>query len=349
MRVSIEAREADALHPFAALSRDSGGRGRPEAPCPIRTCFQRDRDRILHSKAFRRLKHKTQVFISPMGDHTRTRLTHTLEVAQIARTLARALQLNEDLTEAVALGHDLGHPPYGHSGEAVLDELFGEKLAGDGFRHERQSLRIVSHLEPLNLSREVFDGMAAQSQDAAPATLEAALVKIADRIAYLHHDVEDAVRADMMREEDLPVDVRRALGPTRRERLDALVLDLVCETRRRFSLNRREIALSDERYEAMMALRAWMFTHIYLGAAQREQKTRVQRLLSGLVDHYLAHSEQISDHIPRYEADGALTPAHWRVRDYVAGMTDRYALELYLAHRLPTSASAAPVDERLRS
>lgn len=341
VRAFIERQENAALHPFAARSSASAGRVYPQPPCPIRTCFQRDRDRILHSKAFRRLKHKTQVFISPLGDHTRTRLTHTLEVAQIARTLARALQLNEDLTEAVALGHDLGHPPYGHSGEAVLNELFE-----GGFAHEQQSLRIVSHLEPLNLTREVVDGMAAQSGHAQPRTLEAALVKIADRIAYLNHDVEDAMRADMMREEDVPAAVRAVLGPTRRERLDTLVMDLVRETRRRFLLDRAEVGLSEACYEAMMSLRQWMFTHIYLGPSQCAQKTRVERLLRGLAEHYQEHPEQISAQIPATEPDGSPTPARWRVRDYIAGMTDRYALELYLRHRLPTPASGPLVDER---
>jgi dGTPase len=338
IRESIEAREVQLLHPLAALSARSQGRHLPEPPCPIRTAFQRDRDRILHSKAFRRLKHKTQVFISPAGDHFRTRLTHTLEVAQVSRTIARALNLNEDLTEAIALGHDLGHPPFGHNGEEILNELYP-----GGFRHELQSVRIAQVLEPLNLSLEVLEGMEAQTNTLIPKTLEAHVVKIADRMTYLHHDVEDAIRAGLMAEADLPAQIRQVLGNTRQIRLDTLVMDLIHQSEARLSAGEATLALSAEKNEAMGALRKWMFKHIYLSPRQLEQKKKVRRILSGLFDFFGMQPDALGRHFAEGDGGTEGDPAR-RIVDYIAGMTDRYAVQTYNRHLLPTPYSHPDCD-----
>ncbi len=332
IREDIEAREEATLHPWAVRSCHSAGRSLPEIPCPLRTCFQRDRDRILHSKAFRRLMHKTQVFISPVGDHFRTRLTHTLEVSQVSRTIARALRLNEDLTEAVALGHDLGHPPFGHNGEDILNELLGQK--NGGFRHELHSVRITEHLEPMNLTVEVLEGMASQASTKKALTLEAQVVKIADRITYLHHDAEDAARAGLMSEKDLPADLRRTLGDTRQARLDRMVIDLVRETEAALESDAPAIVMSREIGEAMGALRKWMFRNVYLIPSQLAQKQKVRRVIRGLFDFYLMNPEAISPNIPEIPEDGK--NLRRRAADYIAGMTDRYAIERYNRHLLPT-------------
>ncbi len=327
IRLSTEALEDQWLHPLAARSANTQGRLRTEAPCSIRTAYQRDRDRILHSKAFRRLKHKTQMFIAPSGDHYRTRLTHTLEVAQVSRTIARALRLNEDLTESIALGHDLGHPPFGHTGEHVLDEL-----SPFGYHHQQQGLRIVNTLEALNLTREVLDGMEGLT-DQKPAflTLEAQIVDTADRMAYLHHDVEDARRAGFMRDEDLPTNVLAILGKTRQERLDCMVIDMVQTSQKALDGDAPRIALSPAIWDAMMTLRQWMFDHIYLAPHRLEQTANVRRMLSALYEFYQKHPEALSQAVSETDS------LERRVVDYISGMTDRFAISAYQQFLLPNA------------
>ncbi|HXF81459.1 MAG TPA: deoxyguanosinetriphosphate triphosphohydrolase [bacterium] len=326
------------LAPHAALAAASRGRDVPEPPDPLRTAFQRDRDRILHSKAFRRLNHKTQVFIAPEGDHYRTRLTHTLEVAQVARTAARALRLNEDLAEAIALAHDLGHPPFGHAGEAALDEAM---RAVGGFRHDEQSLRVVRLLERrtradgavvrgLNLSWEVLDGIGGHSKGLRdltaddggpelPATWEGRLVRLADRIAYLHHDTDDAVRAGLIAEAEIPDAVRAVLGERRGGWLGALVADLVAATERRGA-----VGLSDPVREALNRWKDFLTARVYRAPAVAAQVSRARRLVLALYDHYLAHPEELS---PEYrELIEAGEPLRRVAGDFLAGMTDRYAM-----------------------
>ncbi len=334
IRESTEALEAQWLHPLAARSAASLGRLKVENACQIRTDFQRDRDRILHAKAFRRLKHKTQMFIAPMGDHYRTRLTHTLEVAQVSRTIARALRLNEDLTESIALAHDLGHPPFGHTGEHVLNDL-----SPLGYHHQEQGLRIVTLLEPLNLTREVLDGMEGLTKEKPSfLTLEAQIVDIADRMAYLHHDVEDARRAGIMQDNDLPQAIRTALGANRLERLDCMVTDMVSTSAKNLSEGNPTIALSAETWEAMMALRQWMFDNIYLAPQRMEQTENVRRMLLALYEFYIKHPEALSPNLP------ATDPLERRILDYISGMTDRFAIEAYKNYLLPQAYRAFSVN-----
>jgi dGTPase len=348
IRESSEALEQQVLHPLAARSAKTRGRERQETDCSIRTAYQRDRDRILHSKAFRRLKHKTQMLIDPVGDHYRTRLTHSLEVAQVSRTVARALRLNEDLTESIALGHDLGHPPFGHTGEHILDEL-----SPTGFHHQRQSLRIVKLLERLNLTEEVLDGMEGLTETKGHfLTLEAQIVDLCDRMAYLHHDVEDARRAGLMHEDELPIDVLKTLGNTRHERLDRMVMDIVENSLKAMNSDQPRIALSPEIHEAVMALRQWMFDHVYLAPNRLEQSANVRRVITGLYEFYLSHPQAISASLPA--EDAANYPHELRVLDYISGMTDRMALETYQQYLLPSSHSTfvfnrKPVPEISRS
>ena len=296
-------------------------RADPEPDSPVRTPFQRDRDRIVHSKAFRRLKHKTQVFVAPEGDHYRTRLTHTLEACFMARTVARALGLNEDLTEAIGLGHDLGHPPFGHIGEEVLDEALAAN--GRGFRHNEHSLRVVEVIEAgregsgLNLTEQVRDGILRHTGGEKPATLEGRVVKIVDRVAYINHDIDDAVRAGIISEGDLPAAEIGLLGATGPERVDALVQDMVERSRAA-----GEIVQSDEVGGAMLRLRKFMFERVYLGAEARGEQERAREALRALFDHYLAHPEELP--APDPGADELQ-----RVTDYLAGMTDRYCLTAY--------------------
>jgi dGTPase len=304
------------------LSKPSypAARREPEPDSPVRTPFQRDRDRIAHSKAFRRLKHKTQVFIAPEGDHYRTRLTHTLETCFIARTVARALGLNEDLTEAIGLGHDLGHPPFGHIGEEALDQTLRERGAA-GFKHNVHSLRVVDVLERdghgLNLTEPVRDGILNHTGASRPATLEGRIVRLVDRVAYINHDIDDAVRAGILAEADLPAKQIELLGPTGAARIDTLVRDIVEASRAE-----GDVAQSDEVGGAMLRLRKFMFDEVYLGPEARSEHDRVHRTLSGLFDHYL---------------DGA--PAEGeelqRVTDYIAGMTDRFAIATFRRVALP--------------
>ncbi len=306
-------RERDELSPLAARSYPAR-RQRPEEDSPHRTPFQRDRDRIVHTKAFRRLKHKTQVFISPEGDHYRTRLTHTLEACGIARNVARALRLNEDLTEAVGLGHDLGHPPFGHIGEAVLDRCVRERY-GVRFHHNLHSLRTVERLENLNLTEVVRDGILNHTGPGRPISLEGRIVRIVDRIAYINHDIDDAIRAGVISFDDLPVDEIEVLGATGSERIETLVRDLLER-----SEEADDIVQGEEVGGAMLRLREFMFGHVYLGPEAQRERLRIERMLHSLFDHYAAN-------LPP-----ALTPDaadHERVVDYLAGMTDRYAIRAF--------------------
>ena len=296
----------------------------PEPDSPLRTPFQRDRDRIVHSKAFRRLKHKTQVFISPEGDHYRTRLTHTLEAAGIARTCARALALNEDLTEAIVLGHDLGHPPFGHIGEEVLDSCLRERY-GVGFRHNHHSLRVVERIERdgagLNLTDSVRDGILRHTGPELPATLEGRIVRVVDRIAYINHDIDDALRAGVLAVEDLPAAEIAALGATGSERIDTLVRDLVER-----SAAAGDIVQGEEAGAAMDRLRSFMFERVYLGPDSRREAGRIERMLRSLFAYY-ADSPP-----PSMVADASDAE---RVVDWLAGMTDRFALRAFTDLSLP--------------
>jgi dGTPase len=302
--------------------RDSSGRPRPEPPDGVRNDFQRDRDRIIHAKAFRRLMHKTQVFIAPDGDHFRTRLTHTLEMMQVARTISRALDLNEDLTEAIALGHDLGHTPFGHTGEEALSRALA--VHGRSFRHNEHSLRVVDVLERegqgLNLTNEVRDGILNHTGKGYPATLEGEIVRVADRIAYVNHDVDDALRAGVISSEDLPGKPLEVLGQKMSRRIDTLVRDMISTSR-----GRGEISLSEEVYEALMELRAWLFENVYRNPLSR-QNEKAAEVITALFEYYLECPEQRTktDPDPIIEAV-----------DFIAGMTDRYALTTYKRLFLP--------------
>jgi dGTPase len=322
--------EEQQLSPLAARSYPAR-RAVEEPDCGLRTPLQRDRDRIVHCKAFRRLKHKTQVFVAPEGDHFRTRLTHTLEVTQIARTVARALALNEDLTEAIGLGHDLGHPPFGHIGEAVLDSCLADRF-GRGFRHYEHSLRIVEVLERggagLNLCADVRDGILCHSGRAPmPATLEGRIVRLVDRVAYINHDIDDALRAGVLDVADLPADAIAVLGTTGSARIDALVHDLV-----EHSELAGDIVQGEAAGAAMGALRAFMFDHVYLGTAARAEHSRIEFVIRTLFDHYASDPALLPDGGGAPGADHAQ-----RVTDYLAGMTDRYAVRAFEALSVPAS------------
>jgi len=298
-------------------------REREEEECSLRTPFQRDRDRIVHSKSFRRLKHKTQVFVAPEGDHYRTRLTHTLEATQISRTVARALRLNEDLVEAIGMGHDVGHPPFGHIGEDVLDRC-GRERFGRGFRHNEHSLRVVDRLEALNLTEPVRDGILRHSSGAGePATLEGKIVRLVDRIAYINHDIDDALRAGVLAASDLPAREIAVLGETGSRRIDALVHDLVEHSERAGDIVQGEAVGS-----AMLRLRTFMFEHVYLGPAARAEHAKIGRVLRGLFDWFVEHPEELPETVPGgTEAD--------RVIDYLAGMTDRFAIRAWTERAVP--------------
>jgi dGTPase len=302
------------------------GRPSPEPPDGVRNDFQRDRDRIIHAKAFRRLMHKTQVFISPDGDHFRTRLTHTLEMMQVSRTIARFLGLNEDLTEAIALGHDLGHTPFGHTGEEALSRVLVEGGHGDGFHHNEHSLRVVDVLEKggkgLNLTREVRDGILNHTGKGYPATREGEIVRVADRIAYVNHDVDDALRAGVIAWSDMPKGPLKVLGDRMSVRIDAMVRDMILTSR-----ERGEISLSEEVYAALMELRAWLSKNVYHNPRSRENQ-KAGNVVATLFDHYL--------HRPEERAKSDPDPVTETV-DFVAGMTDRYALAIYKRLFLPRS------------
>ncbi|GHU61162.1 deoxyguanosinetriphosphate triphosphohydrolase-like protein [Clostridia bacterium] len=322
-RIDSEQREYEILSPFAAKAAESAGRLREEALCGFRTAFQRDRDRIIHSKAFRRLMHKTQVFIAPEEDHFRTRLTHTLEVSQISRSIARGLQLNEDLTEAIALGHDLGHTPFGHSGEIAL-----ARKHPAGFRHNVQSLRVVDVLENnaerqgMNLTMEVRDGILNHTGDTLPATLEGRIVKTADRIAYINHDIDDALRAGIIQETDLPSGPISLLGATTSKRIDSLIRDMVCA-----SGGKNEILQSPAHLSAMTELRTFLFDHVYFAKQVKEgaEQEDIDRTIFFLYDYFLEHPDELPAEYQRICMQDGYAEA---VKDYIAGMTDRYAREM---------------------
>lgn len=338
IRQTLEERELSLLSPRACASQASRGRQCEEPPCPVRTSFQVDRDRILHSKSFRRLKHKTQVFLAPEGDHYRTRLTHTLEVSQIARTVARALQLNEDLTEAVALGHDLGHTPFGHAGERVLDELLN-----DGFHHVRQSLRVVDVLENdgvgLNLTWEVRDGILRHSKGRGalfgrnpgdlPATLEGQIVRLADVIAYVSHDLDDAIRAGLISAEQFPEELSRVLGRRHGERINTMVADLIATS---FQSDGQAIRLSDPVAEAVTAMRDWLYVHVYQAPRMLDDFHKASHLLRELFRYFCSHPEILASSGGRHDPADPLNVA---IADFIAGMTDRYAMNLYQQLFLP--------------
>lgn len=333
IREEIENREELFLSKHAVLSKDSKGRTKFEEPCSIRTAFQRDRDRIIHSKSFRRLKHKTQVFIAPEGDHFRTRLTHTLEVSQIARTIARALKLNEDLVEAIALGHDLGHTPFGHTGERVLN-----KLHPKGFRHNQQSLRIVEKLEHsskrlgLNLSWEVKEGILHHSGENLSRTLEGQIVKYADRIAYINHDIDDSMRAGIIKKSDLPTESLKVLGFNHGERINNMIEDIVYNSR-----DVSVISMSPEFEKATNTLRDYMFENVYENSKAKDQDDKAEYVLEKLYRYYmktgLLPEEHIKLYINKKDSEEDI------VCDYIAGMTDRFALNTFKELFIPESWS----------
>jgi dGTPase len=328
----VRDQEERLLSPLAARSYPAL-RPHPEDDCSLRTPFQRDRDRIVHSKAFRRLTHKTQVFVAPRGDHYRTRLTHTLEVTSISRTVARALALNEDLVEAIGLGHDLGHPPFGHIGEEVLDSCLKERFGKD-FRHYEHSLRIVEHLERdgagLNLTDQVRDGIAHHSSRAPlPDTLEGRIVRVIDRVAYINHDIDDAVRAGLLREEDLPSEPIAVLGSSGSARIDALVHDMV-----EHSALKGDIVQGPSAGPAMAELRDFMFERVYLGPAVRAEHKRIASVVRRLFEHYVEHPELL----PGGGGGTGSGEEEWlaaAVTDYLAGMTDRYCIREYTDLQVP--------------
>ena len=319
IRKEIEKLEEKVLSAYAAISSKTKGRQHPEERCNIRTEFQRDRDRILHCKSFRRLKHKTQVFIAPEGDHFRTRLTHTLEVSQISRTIARALRLNEDLTEAIALGHDLGHTPFGHIGERVLDSL-----SKNGFKHNLQSIRIVETLEGgrgLNLTWEVRDGIRNHTGPQIPATLEGQIVRISDRIAYINHDIDDAIRANIISIDCLPKDCIEVLGKTHRQRINTMVEDVIS-----FSMNKPYIGMSELVGQATNELRNFMFARVYTDSVSKSEVEKANRIIQDLFYYFLKNIHKLPEEYTNViSQDGE----EQGVCDYIAGMTDRYAVSLY--------------------
>lgn len=327
IRENLERMEEISLSPFATLSVNSRGRDREEPQCDIRPVFQRDRDRILHCKSFRRLKHKTQVFLSPKGDHYRTRLTHTLEVSQNARTIAKALRLNEDLVEAIALGHDLGHTPFGHAGERILN-----KLCDEGYRHNEQSVRIVEKLEKdgkgLNLTWEVRDGILNHQTSMMPHTLEGKIVRLSDKIAYINHDIDDAIRAKVMSEEDIPLEIRKVLGMTTKERLNTLIHNIIMN-----SMGKNDIVMSEEIGGAMQDLRKFMFQKVYTNPAAKGEEAKAERLLCELYAHYMGHIEILPEQYQRMHSEGEKKERV--VCDYISGMTDQYAVAKYREFFLP--------------
>lgn len=321
IRESMEQWEAEYLSPYAALSRDTRGRDKAEPLCDIRPEYQRDRDRILHCKAFRRLKHKTQVFLDPEGDHYRTRLTHTLEVAQIARTVAKSLLLNETLTEAIALGHDLGHTPFGHTGEEVLN-----RLCTDGFAHYRQSVRVVEVLEKggqgLNLTWEVRDGILNHRTSGHPSTLEGAIVRLSDKIAYINHDIDDAIRAKLFVESDLPTEYTDVLGHSVRERLDVMIHDIILN-----STESPSISMSPGMEEAMKGLRRWMFENVYESEIPKAEEGKAKRMIEHLFCYYMDYTQQLPQEYLNLMENGEKKER--AVCDYIAGMSDSYAIDKF--------------------
>ncbi|MDD4075876.1 MAG: deoxyguanosinetriphosphate triphosphohydrolase [Eubacteriales bacterium] len=318
-RTRCEEIEAMTLGRFAKRSADTKGREYPLPPCPVRTPFVRDRDRIIHCKSFRRLKHKTQVFLSPVGDHYRTRLTHTLEVSQIARTISRALRLNEDLTEAIALGHDIGHTPFGHGGESVLNDL-----VPGGFEHNKQSRRVVEKLENgvgLNLTFEVRDGIENHKKNSNAATLEGHVVSFADRIAYINHDIDDAIRAGVLSQAQLPKSCVEVLGATHGERINSMILDVLHE-----SYDKPAISMSDTVYAQFELLRDFMFQNVYLNHEAKREEDKAKSMIAALYRYHLQHVKELPSEFTKYlDEDGPERVT----ADYIACMTDRYAVQDY--------------------
>lgn len=329
IREQLELWEKDYLSPYATLSMHSRGREREEEQCDIRPVFQRDRDRILHCKSFRRLKDKTQVFLTPEGDHYRTRLTHTLEVSQNARTIAKALRLNEDLVEAIALGHDLGHTPFGHAGERALD-----RICPYGFEHNVQSVRTVERLEKggqgLNLTEEVRDGILNHQMASMPFTLEGKIVRLSDKIAYIHHDMDDAIRGGILTERDVPREIGDVIGYTTGERLDHFIHDIVTT-----SFETDDIRMSGPVADAMQKLRSFMFERVYQNPEAKSEESKAEMLVETLYIHYLKHFEELPADMRRMVDTGE--PAEKIVCDYISAMTDRFAIAVYEELYIPKS------------
>ena len=329
VRERMEQEEYDVLSPQAQKAAETKGRPSPEEDNDVRTCYQRDADRILHSKSFRRLMHKTQVFLQPEGDHYRTRMTHTLEVARIARTITRALRLNEDLSEAIAFGHDLGHTPFGHAGEVALTEVMGTP-----FRHNEQSLRVVDILEKdgagLNLTYEVRMGILGHSRSSRlPETLEGQIVRISDQIAYINHDIDDAMRAGILTDGDIPREIADVLGESHRDRINTLVTNMIFHT-----LSSGELGMDPEISQAMEALRAFMFEHVYKNPVAKGEESKARRILQELFEYYLRHPNALpEDFQPQITFEGMART----VCDYIAGMTDKYAMYKYSELFIPTA------------
>ena len=327
IREQIEQMENETLSPYACHSVNSRGRDREEAQCDIRPVFQRDRDRILHSKSFRRLKNKTQVFLTPMGDHYRTRMSHTLEVSQNARTIAKALRMNEDLVEAIALGHDLGHTPFGHAGEFILDQIYE-----GGFKHNEQSVRIVEKLEKdgagLNLTWEVRDGILNDQTKTIPHTLEGKIVRLSDKIAYVNSDIDDAIRAQILSEDDIPLELRKTLGFDTRTRLDHLIHDIIIH-----SMGKDDIIMSDETAEALRDLRLFMFDNVYKNQVAKGEEVKAKTMLEQMFYFYMDHIEQLPakflEMLDEGEDRGRI------VCDYISGMTDQYAITKFKENFMP--------------
>lgn len=329
IREKIEQKEITTLSQFATKSRFTQGRTKTEEKCNIRTDFQRDRDRIIHSKAFRRLKHKTQVFFSPDNDHYRTRMTHTLEVSQIARTLSRALDLNEDLTEAISLGHDLGHTPFGHSGERALNDIMQ-----NGFKHNIQSLRVVNILENLNLTKEVTDGILTHSWGCKPITLEGQVVQLADKIAYINHDIQDAILAGIITENNLPLDCTKYFSSTNTNRLSFMIQDIINN-----SADKSSVSMTEECWYYLNKLRNWMFEHVYLNESAKTEEDKIDRVIQLLFDYFYNF---VNSRIK--ESDDIIQLA---VCDYIAGMTDRYAINKFNEVFVPKSLKVKVSDEQI--
>lgn len=322
IREELEKREEEFLSEYACLSGRSKGRLKDEEEDDLRPVFQRDRDRIIHSKAFRRLKDKTQVFLTPRGDHYRTRLTHTLEVAQIARTISRSLCLNEDLTEAIALGHDLGHTPFGHAGERALN-----KICPLGFRHSKQSVRVVQILEKngrgLNLSLEVLDGIEKHGMSSKPSTLEGQVVRLSDKIAYMHHDMDDALRAGILTSDSVPEEIAAVVGNTLGERLDSFIKDIILNSR-----GKNEIIMSPPCLEALLSLRKWMFDTIYTNTTAKSQEGKAEGIVCTLYSHFTENPEELPEEY-RILIEEMNEDPRRIVSDYISSMTDRYAIGIY--------------------
>lgn len=329
IREQIEANEYLFFSQYGSKSRETKGREKFEEPCDMRTAYQRDRDRILHSKSFRRLKHKTQVFLAPEGDHYRTRLTHTLEVSQIARSISKSLRLNEDLTEAIALGHDLGHTPFGHAGERALNEI-----SGCGFAHYMQSARIVEKLERdgngLNLTWEVRDGILNHRTSGSPSTLEGKVVRLSDKIAYINHDVDDAIRAGILREEQIPIEYRNVLGASTKERLDTLIHDIVNN-----SVDRDDIIMSEHIGVAMQNLRNFMFRSVYKNPVAKGQEYKAENMIKELYTYYLNNLDKLPEEYLYFMYDLNEEPERV-VCDYISGMSDQYSVMKFEEIFVPT-------------